>query len=547
MKKVLLFFLSFFISLPTVFAIGKIDSINATITIDAKGDATVVEKWEVNKHDFNYFEKSFYDVENVTISDIKVDDGNQSHYHEVTKWDSDIPYTYYLKDSGKTKSLLLSTDNKKNSFTITYKVKGMISSFSDAVGLNWYFLSKVGKHSISLLNITIKGPVNFNENNVALYVIGNDIAPSFKDGTIQLFGSNLNNNHQLKVMTTFTDMTFENTSKIDSTFNEAYDKAKNGTTFIEDLRLYITDEVIKIVIIVIALVVILVIGMKIYNALRVHDEYFCIDTVNNRTIPKIDEVDYFENTPCNGDLYKMAFIAGYFKILKNRSDLVGALILKMVFENRATIVIGKNKPYIKFGNNQYFERRLDSDLYDILIQSSNFNVIDNSKLIRYSTEHYMRVMAWFNMGHNESINDEYSKGNIKRIKKVKQVHLVLQDSIIEDGIKLLGVKKYLLNFNQVPRKTELTSEGYKYLLIMAELLGIGELVGKEILRKNPDNAMAQTLMDLQKIKYIYKNMYSAALAPYKQVVKSKKISVAFDPEMEQLVNQTQDSQRQSRL
>lgn len=547
MKKVLLFFLSFFISLPSVFALGKIESINTTVTIDAKGDATVVEKWEVNKQDFNYFEKNFYDVENVTISDILVEDANKSNYHSVEKWDANTPFTYYLKDSGKNKSLLLSTNNQKNTFTIKYKVSGMLSSFTDAVGINWYFLPKIGKHSIGRLDITIKGPVNFSESNVALYIIGKDIAPSFKDGTIQLFASNLTNNHQLKLMTTFTDMNFEKTTKIDSTFDEAYEKAKKGTTLLEDIRMYITDEVIKIVLIVVGLIIVVVVAAKIYNALRVHDEYYCIDTINNRTIPKMDEVDYFENTPCNGDLYKIAFIAGYFKILKNRSDLVGALILKMVFENRATISEGKNKPYIKFGNNQYFERRLDSDLYDILIQSSNFNVIDNSKLIRYSSEHYMRVMAWFNMGHNESINDEYSKGNIKRIKKVKNVHLVLQDSIIEDAIKILGVKKYLLNFNQVPRKTELTSEGYKYLLIMAELLGIGELVGKEILRKNPDNAMAKTLMELQKVKYIYKNMYSAALAPYKQVVNSKKMSVSFDPEMDQLVNQTQDVQRQSRL
>ncbi|MDE6292885.1 MAG: DUF2207 domain-containing protein [Bacilli bacterium] len=344
MKKVLLFFLSFFISLPSVFALGKIESINTTVTIDAKGDATVVEKWEVNKQDFNYFEKNFYDVENITISDILVEDANKSNYHSVDKWDANTPFTYYLKDSGKNKSLLLSTNKGKNTFTITYKVSGMISSFNDAVGINWYFLPKIGKHSIGRLDITIKGPVNFNESNVALYIIGKDIAPSFKDGTIQLFASNLTNNHQLKLMTTFTDMNFEKTTKIDSTFEEAYEKAKKGTTLLEDIRMYITDEVIKIVLIVVGLIIVIVVAAKVYNALRVHDEYYCIDTINNITIPKMDEVDYFENTPCNGDLYKIAFIAGYFKILKNRSDLVGALILKMVFENRATISEGKNKP-----------------------------------------------------------------------------------------------------------------------------------------------------------------------------------------------------------
>lgn len=547
MKKLLLFVISFFLCISNTFALGKIESINSTVTIDAKGDATVVEKWEINKQDYNYFEKVFYDVQDVTISDIKVDDANKSNYHSVDKWDEDIPFTYYLKDKGKTKSLLLSTNNQKNTLTITYKISGIISEYTDAVGINWYFLPKLNKHGIGILNITIKGPIKFTEENTALYVIGNDIAPSFKDGAIALFGSNITNSNQLKVMTTFADLKFEKTTKIESTFNEAYEKAKNGTNIIEDIKMYITDEVIKIILIIAGVIILLVIIYKLYNVFRVHDEYYCIETINNRTLPKIDEVDYYENIPCNGDLYKIAFIAGYFKILKNRSDLVGAIILKMVFENQAAIVVDKNKPYIKFGNNQYFERRLDSELYDILIQSSHFNVIDNSKLIRYSSEHYMRVIGWFNMGHNESINEEYSRGNIKRVKKMKKVHLILQDSIVEEGIKILGVKRYLLNFNQVPRQTELTSEGYKYLLILAELLGIGELVAKEILRKNPDNVMAQTLMNLQKVKYIYKNMYSSALGPYKQVVKSKKINAVFDPEMDKIVNQTQNLDRQSRL
>ena len=239
MKKVLLFIGSFFLFVSNSFALGKIESINSTVTIDAKGNATVVEKWEVKKQDYNYFEKIFYDVENATISDIKVVDANKSNYHLVDKWDENIPFTYYLKDKGKSKSLLLSTNNQSNTFTISYKVSGMISEYTDAVGINWYFLPKSNKHMIGILNITIKGPIKFNESNTALYVIGNDIAPAFKDGSITIFGSNLTNRNQLKVMTTFSELKFANTLKIASTFNEAYEKAKKGTNIIEDIRMYI--------------------------------------------------------------------------------------------------------------------------------------------------------------------------------------------------------------------------------------------------------------------------------------------------------------------
>ena len=112
------------------------------------------------------------------------------------------------------------------------------------------------------------------------------------------------------------------------------------------------------------------------------------------------------------------------------------------------------------------------------------------------------------------------KGNIKRTNKVGKMHLELQEPVIEEATNILGLKKYLLNFNQVPRETELTENTYKYLLIYAELLGIGELVAKEILRKNPTNQLALKLLDLEKLRYIYKGFYFKAQELYKTINKN---------------------------
>ena len=104
----------------------------------------------------------------------------------------------------------------------------------------------------------------------------------------------------------------------------------------------------------------------------------------------------------------------------------------------------------------------------------------------------------------------------------------------------MGVKKYLLNFNQVPRQTELTQEGYKYLLIMAELLGIGTQVAKEILRKNPDNYMAKSLLDMEDAKFLFRGAYQAALTPYKEVMKHNKIKSSYDAELDDLLKQKEE-------
>ena len=43
MKKIIVFLVSFFFCLTNAFALGKIENITSTVTIDSKGDATVVE------------------------------------------------------------------------------------------------------------------------------------------------------------------------------------------------------------------------------------------------------------------------------------------------------------------------------------------------------------------------------------------------------------------------------------------------------------------------------------------------------------------------
>ena len=133
-------------------------------------------------------------------------------------------------------------------------------------------------------------------------------------------------------------------------------------------------------------------------------------------------------------------------------------------------------------------------------------------------------MTWFNMGASNLINFDLGQNNIKRVEKMGKVHLELQNELINLGTNILGLKKYLLNFNQVPRENGLTENTYKYLLIYAELLGIGDQVAKEILRKNPNNVLAQKLLDLESVRFLYRGFYLKAYEPYKQVKKGDILS-----------------------
>jgi hypothetical protein len=250
-------------------------------------------------------------------------------------------------------------------------------------------------------------------------------------------------------------------------------------------------------------------------------EFVGIDTVGNKELVKFDDCNYYKNIP-SYNLYKVGFLSSYFGISKNRSDLVGAFILKWMYDGLIDVFPDDSKPFIRLNYDVLMDNeiQLDKDLYGILRESSVHNIIDGSKLERFASNHYLRVMTWFNMGVSNVITDEFVVGNIKRINKMGKMHLELQDGLINEATNLLGLKKYLLNFNQVPRENELTENTYKYLLIYAELFGIGDQVAKEILRKNPNNVLAKKLLDLERVRFLYRGFYNKAQDYYKQINKN---------------------------
>ena len=550
MKKMLMILICLFAFIPTVNAIS-INNVEIDIAIDAEGNAAILEKWTINEQkDEKFIEKYFYDVEDIKISDIQLSDIRNSKYNKVDKLKKDMEFSYQFKDEGKKKRLLFTFLEEDNTFMISYNVKGIIRSYTDIQGLDWLLIAKTKGQKIGQLNAHISAPLPLNETNTALYGIGENISVNFKDGKIHLFSNDIDGTNSVRLMTTFTEMTFKNTLKTEMTFKEYYDETLNKNEFIEELKDLMSETTTKVIM---ALFGALLLGLLIYKIVQMfkkHDAFSGIVTENNLTIDKVEEIKYYDSIPCNGDLYKISFLTGYFGITKNRSNLIGAYLLKWVYEGNVRVNSENGRPYFKLIPGYKMTRKLDSDLFDMLNAASSHGILEGTKLTRYANEHYLRVITWFNMGYNESINDEYAKGNIKKVTQLGNTKIVLSEKIVEEANKIQGLKRYLLNFNQVPRQTELTEQGYKYLLVAAELLGIGHDVAKEILRKNPDNIMAKQLLEVEQARSIFKNVYETALTPYKQRVKNKNLNLAYDQNFDKLVqqrNEREEVERRSRI
>ena len=521
MKKLKYLLLVLFL-IPSVVLAAEIRKDSIEVLIHEDGSASVTEVWDVSRQNDTVFQKDFFNLNGAEISNFKIVNKSGYEYQKVNKINKDRRKEYSEKNRDTSKSYKIVLDTyKDDQYTLTYDINGIIKKYSDgSYGIDYTFVGINYSMKISNVLITVKSEVPYIEQNTALYGIGKDIVLSLTDGVITLNTYTYDSKNVIRLFTRFTDITYPKAIEINNTFEDNYNRAKNQSSYI----VYISNHIsIKLIIIIASIIVVSVLIVIIISFLSRHKkvrEFVGIDTVNNTELVKYEDCDYYKDIP-SYNLYKVGFLSSYFGISRNRSDLVAAFMLKWIYDGFVDVFPDDSKPFIRLNYDSLMDEvQLDKDLYEMLRESSVHNIIDGSKLERFASNHYLRVMTWFNMGVSNTITDEFVVGNVKRINKMGKMHLELQQGLINEATQLLGLKKYLLNFNQVPRESALTENTYKYLLIYAELFGIGDQVAKEILRKNPNNQYAKKLLDLERLRPLYRNFYGKAQDYYKQVNKN---------------------------
>lgn len=509
-KKILLILISFFIFSPDCLALSKVNSMTVNVSIDESGNAQFEEQWQIHSQNNHIFEKSFIETKNVTIKDITLTDSNNITYELREKYDKDANFIYNIQEKKNKQTIRFNTNGKETTVTLRYTVEGMIKSFDDLNALDWYFLNLGANQEIGTLNIYIFGPVSLNENNTALYGIGDKLSCNLSDGNIHIFASNITTKTKIRLLASFTGLEFTNTIKEEGTFLEYYNRITKESPIIK--------EVLNSVFFIIALIVIVTLSISffVYKLIKkrfIYNDYKKIISYNKeRTVGELNSVPYQDIIPCDGDIYKIYFYANYYNIIKHRSALVGAIIFKWILEGVLTINEGDDKPSLVIKEGVVFNRELDNELYSILKKASSNLILDNNKLIRYCTTENEEIINWYRKVVNESLTDEYNKRNIN----IRGKKIVLNKVIYNEAVNIQGLKRYLLNFNQVPRRTELTEENYRASLVLSILLGVDENLHQEILRKNPDNELALKLQTFSKVKYLYRNLYSCVYDEYKK-------------------------------
>ncbi len=517
MKKIILSLFLFLFLIPTVYANGTVNFLDVEVHIDKEGNAHFLEKWGIPKQENRQFAKDFTLEEGVEIKDISLKNEKEKAFKEVDALDKLKEEEYFFENQEKNTYIHFMTKGEESSYLLSYTIPNFIVQFKDVQGILWSFIPASGHQSFTNVSLSIESDFPFAETNTALYAIGKKINAHFDEGKILLSSNEVTPTSSVVLMTSFTENSYTNPRKCEKSFQEVYGATLKKNHAMNSVLTFIKEEILFILLGIIALV--LIVWSILYFLGRNKKTY---QKTNEMEIVSIDELSYYDSVPCEGDLYVLHYLIECAGLLKERVNLIDAILLKWIFEKRVSIVKTENVHTLRFKENQLFSNFLDSDLYECFISSSAKYGLDKLKLSKYCEVNEKELYHWFKNNKQVVIEEAKKQGLIKEVKKFGKVKFVLGSEYLEDIEKIRGVKKYLLYFNQVPRQSKLTIEKYKELLIMAELLGIGGQVSKEILRKNPNNALAHLVQEFELVRPIYENLYDDVLKYHKESKKKKK-------------------------
>ena len=140
-------------------------------------------------------------------------------------------------------------------------------------------------------------------------------------------------------------------------------------------------------------------------------------------------------------------------------------------------------------------------LYDMLKEASKDGILESKEFERWCKIHSEKVMKWFDEVLKEE-GEKLVKGKYLTIKEKKNVFPVktyvngsnvgygikvyVNDSYKEEGKKLYGLKKYLIEFSRIKEKEPIEVKLWDEYLMYAQIFGIAKEVAKQFKKLYPE-------------------------------------------------------------
>lgn len=493
-------FLTFFNSVEA----NSIDSISMDIYIDDSGNASVTETWECDVSTGTEVYHPYYNLGNSVISNLSVSE-RQTNYTSLSNWNtsgslSNKAYKCGINKISNGIELCWGiSEYGSHTYTVKYNISNFVSELTDSQMIYWTLIPYDFSNTIGTAYIKIHS--NFNiPDSVGVWGYGNYGGTAYVyDGYIEMQSAgNLLSSEYMTILVQFPLNTFNCSNKLDYDFNYYYNMAEQGAEHYDDTNSDYDDIDAGVAIFIMILLPIFLVVL----ILCIIFSYFKTDSLDfgkqGKKIPR--NVEYFRDIPCDNDLYRAYFIAYNYGIIHNKTDILGAIILKWVknslvrieqreggkiFKKENTVIILTDTKSTSIQNPK------EQLLFNMLYSASKDGILENNEFKIWCDNNYSEILDWFDdlldTEKQKLINENFLVSNEKKLFKIFKYNTYLvTPELRSQALEIAGLKRYLLDYTLIKEREAIEVTLFEYYLIYAQMLGIANKVAKQFKALYPD-------------------------------------------------------------
>ncbi len=512
MKKIL-FTVLLFIFTSSVYA-NEINSISVDMYIDEYGNANITEVWDMNITEGTEVYKPLGNLGTSEITNFKVSlNGRTFTYKDPWNVNASFNEKAYKNGISSDNELCFGMSKKgHNKYTLTYDMSNVIYNVEDAQFLYYKFINDKMDPAPRHIEFRIKSFYSFPDT-LEVWSYGYKGYSYAKDGIVQASNENdFDSSMYGVILVKFPVNTFitDNFTSSYSTFSDVLNKAKEGT-FDYDYSDYgysssettffdIMVSIFSIIAWIVPFLIVFGIG-KAIKGKNYQRKKISLKDVNN-----------FRDIPCNKDIYCAYFLSQVYNMGKERSDFLGALLLKWLRDGQIKLIQKNDKKIIGTKENTSFDltkdlvtdNKYEEEMYNILRSASGDNILEAKELEKWCNRNYSKYFNWFDKVFSYKLN-EYKDSNqiLDDMVDGKMKKHVCSSSLHEEAVHLLGLKKFLLEFSSMDKREIKEVHLWQEYLMFAQILGIADKVAKQLKKLYPElTELSDNNFDLNTVIFI---------------------------------------------
>lgn len=498
---------------------NTVTKIQKAIHLNEDGSAKVAEIWDVQADGKTEIYVPWNNLGDSEFKNLKVSDDRGVTYETLSSWNTKGTFEQKKNKCGinKTSSGIEICWGISEYGTRKYKVRYDITNYvrecQDSQYVYWQIFPKNFGLTVNSVDVRIQSNKKFNSENAKIWAFGypnGNIAFS-EDGYIHMDSKGtLPTSNYMKVLIKFENKDFNVTSKNNKTFQEIYDEAMIGTENEKKTTYSDTDVkgIFNFSILMMFIPIILSIVGSIIAWIKKPIRKYGIVFEDGKQMPSIKKVEYVRDlSEIDSSLDEVYYILLLYGMIdnKDKSIIMGAILLKWIKKGLITITNAKSGIF-DFGNQKYcidlskisediLDNETEKSLVKILKKAAGTDdLLEPKEFKLYCKSKSRSVLDFFSEVKNRANKALKEKGEIiekkteskKIIRKLIMNDTIYTSSLKEKAIKLLGLKKFLLDYSKISSREAIEVELWDEYLVYAQLLGIADKVEKQFNTIYPD-------------------------------------------------------------